>query len=275
MAHILDTTPAFEAFARKAFLESPFLRETLWEQRYETAHPEVFAAFYAAESSVAGRGALVQDLSQVREVAKYAAPVMTSLIGEVEPVVADAMGMAGAPTPQHVLLVGPMSTSAAVGRLDGDVTLFHCLEWFNSEEGARVLVAHEDAHAFHQMRLEGSLPTDAAWMAFYEGVAMQVSRAVVPGRAEEDYFWYGYAGFSKWLPWCQEQRGALEEGFAAALDDPEAGETYFGSGLVEGRWRVGFYLADYLVGGLGLSIPELISMTVEEGRAAIVRSLAH
>ncbi|MHB1533326.1 MAG: hypothetical protein ACYC1D_01685 [Acidimicrobiales bacterium] len=273
VTHLLDTIPSFDAFARKGFLQSPYARERLWVEEYEAAYRDVFDAFYAVEPQTSGRAAMVRDLSKVREMVSEAAPVMADLIGEVEPAVARALDMAEAPAPHHVLLVGPMSASAVVGRVADQVTLFHCLEWFNSAEGARLLVAHEDAHAFHQMRLGEASPDDAAWTAFYEGVAVQASRAVVPGRPEEDYFWYGYGGFEDWLPWCREQHKMLEERFAKSLDEPETSDTFFGSGLVDGRWRVGFYLADKLVGRLGRPLPELVAMTVDEGRAAIREAL--
>lgn len=269
MTQILDTIPTFDAFAGKAFLKSPYAREQLWEQLYEGAHRDVFDAFYAAEPGTEGRNALVLDLSKLRVVVNEAAPVMTQLIGEVEPAVAEALGMTGAPRPGHVLLVGPMSASAVVGRLDGRVTLFHCLEWFNSAEGARVLIAHEDAHAFHQMQLGKDNPTDVAWTAFYEGLASHVSRVAVPGRPDDDYFWYGHEGFADWLPWCRDHLDVLEERLRAALDDPKATEAFFGSGFVEGRWRVGYFLADSLVTRLDRPLAELANMNPEEGRSAI------
>lgn len=273
MTQILDTIPTFDSFAGKAFLKSPYAREQLWEQLYEGAHRDVFDAFYAAEPGTEGRNALVLDLSKLRVVANEAAPVMTQLIGEVEPAVAEALGMAGVPRPRHVLLVGPMSASAVVGRLGDQVALFHCLEWFNSAEGARILIAHEDAHAFHQVRLGKDNPTDVAWTAFYEGLAIQVSRVVVAGRADDDYFWYGHEGFADWLPWCRDHVDVLEERLRGALDDPAATETFFGSGFVEGRWRVGYFLADSLVRRLDRPLGELVTMSPDEGRRAVREAL--
>ncbi|MGH9077662.1 MAG: hypothetical protein ACRDY0_09470 [Acidimicrobiales bacterium] len=273
MPRILDTTPSFEAFARKAFLESPYVREKLWEERYEGAHPEVFEAFYSEEPSVAGRSALVRDLTALRELAGPAAAVMATLVTEVEPRVARALGMAEGPRPGHVLLVGPMSASAVVGQMGEEITLFHCVEWFKTEPGARILVAHEDTHAFHQLRVSHPVPTDLAWTAFYEGVALRASREVLPGRAEQDYYWYGYAGFDDWLPWCRDHAGDLLARFGDAIDDPAGAETFFGAGLVDGQWRVGFYVADLLVGRIGRTLPELVAMTVDEGRAAVLDAL--
>ncbi|MBA3956256.1 MAG: hypothetical protein H0X58_06295, partial [Acidimicrobiia bacterium] len=63
MADILDTSPAFEAFARAAFVESPVVREQLWKERYEAAHPEVFVAFYDGHGTSEGRSSVVRDLS--------------------------------------------------------------------------------------------------------------------------------------------------------------------------------------------------------------------
>ncbi|MGH9155827.1 MAG: hypothetical protein ACRD1K_08360 [Acidimicrobiales bacterium] len=270
MARILDTTPAFEAYARTAFLDPPAFREAQWRERYEGAHPEVFAAFYADQPDQSGRAALVRELSRVRQLAREAGPVVAGIIEELEPAVAAALGLAVPPDPQHVLMIGPHTTNAVVGRLDGEVVLFHCLEWFFSEGGARVLVAHEDAHALHELALGVRPPQDdAAWLAFSEGLALAVTRRVVAGQPEADYFWYGYGGFEEWLPWCRENRAALLTRFAADLDDPAAAETWFGGGLVDGRWRVGYFVAGELVAALGRSLPELVAMGVDDARTAI------
>ncbi|MEO6121464.1 MAG: hypothetical protein ABIW46_02405 [Acidimicrobiales bacterium] len=270
MARILDTTPAFEAYARTAFLDPPALRDSQWGERYEGAHPEVFAAFYADHPDKSGRAALVRELSRVRQLARESAPVVAGIIESVEPAVAAAMGLTLPPEPQHVLMIGPHTTNAVVGRLDGEVALFHCLEWFFSEEGARILVAHEDTHALHELALGRRFAEDdPAWMAFAEGLAVAVSRQAAPDRPDNDYFWYGYGGFEEWLPWCQEHRADLLARFAADLDDPAAAETWFGGGLVDGRWRVGQFVADELVTTLGRPLPELVAMSVADAQAAI------
>jgi hypothetical protein len=275
MARILDTTPAFEEYARTAFLDPPALRESQWRERYEGAHPEVFAAFYADQPDTSGRAALVRELSRVRQLAREAAPVVGGIIEDLEPAVAAALGVDLPPEPQHVLMIGPHTTNAVVGRLDGGVALFHCLEWYFSEDGARVLVAHEDAHALHELALGLRPPQDdAAWLAFSEGLAIAVSRVAAPDLPEADYFWYGYGGFEEWLPWCRENRADLLQRFGAALDDPAASETWFGGGLVEGRWRVGYFVADELVTALGRPLPELAALTVDDARAAITEAVA-
>jgi len=270
MADILDTSPAFEAFARAAFVESPVVREQLWKERYEAAHPEVFVAFYDGHGTTEGRSSVVRDLSTVRTRVRDAAPIERRLIEEVEPAVCETLGLASEPAPRHVLLVGSFSTDADVGRLDGAVTLFHCLEWFHAEEGMRLLIAHEDTHAWHEIALGLAPPEDdAAWLAFYEGMAIAATRTVVPGRPPDDYFWYGHGGFADWLPWCEEHRDQLLDRFKTDLDDPVAVETWFGAGLVEGKWRVGYYLADQLVTRLDRPLPELVAMSVDEAKEAI------
>lgn len=274
MARIIDTVPAFEAYARTAFLESSGLREQQWQERYEAAHFDVFASFYAKEPATAGRKALVRELSSLRQRVAEAGTAMTRILEEIDPKVKEALGITQATSPLHVLLVGPSSTNAVVGRLHDEVALFHCLEWFRSEEGARILAAHEGAHAWHEIQLGEEPPTDdPAWMAFSEGMAIHASRAVVPGQPEDDYFWFGYDGFEDWLPWCRERRDELIGRFAEALDDPGAVDTFFGAGLVDGRWRVGFFVADEVVKGLGCALPELAAMSVGEGAQAVRKAL--
>ena len=275
MARVIDILATFEAYAKKTFVDSPVVRESRWKELYEDAHPDVFAAFYADQGDKVGRSAVVRELTLVRDRAAEGGPVLHRIIDEVEPAVRDALGVAPTPDPLHVLMVGPYSINVLVTTMGDDVAVFHCLEWFQSEEGSRVLVAHEDAHAWHRIVLGLTPPTDsAAWTAFSEGLATQTSRQVVPGRPEDDYFWFGHEGFEDWLPWCIEHRHELLTRFREELDSEGTSDTFFGSGLVEKRWRVGYYLADLLVASLDRPLPELVALSVDEASAAVRDALA-
>jgi hypothetical protein len=274
VARIVDTIPAFVAFAKKANIETPVRREILWRERYEAQYPEVFDVFNPAHGSAEGRTALAKELSTVRARVEEAATVMRASVEEVDPAVADALGLAPEPSPVHVLLVGSFQINAAVGRMGDDVAVFHCLEWFQSPEGSKVLVAHEATHAWCQLATGEVFPEDdPVALAFAEGVAIAASRQVVPGRPPEEYFWYGHEEVGNWLPWCEEHREQLLDTFAAGLDSPETVEAFFGGGFVETQWRTGYYLADELVSSLGRPLPELARMTVEQGRGAILDAL--
>lgn len=274
MPRVLDTMAGFEAFARKASLQTPYVREDLWKEKYEGAYPEVFEAFYATHGDPAGRAAVVRQLSQVKERVEGAAAVVRKAINDVEKAMPKLLDRPPEPSPQHVLMVGTLTTNAAVGQLGDDIAVFHCLEWFQDADGARVLVAHETTHAWHELALGAEPPDqDAAWMAFYEGVAIAASRALIPGRPEVDYFWYGHPDVDAWLPWCQEHDQELMDHFAASIDAPATVETYFGGGVIQNQWRVGFYLADQLVTKLNRSLPDLVTMNVMEARAAIREAL--
>ena len=279
IARIRDTIPAFEAFARKAGLESPLRRELLWKDHYEAANADVFKAFDEATArSEGGMAAMVKELSGIRTRVREAGPVMTQIIEEVDPRLGELLGVPAEPSPIHVLMVGTFTTNAVVARLGGDVAVFHCLEWYQTPEGTRVLVAHEGTHGWHEIAMEqrGEAPPqhDMAWMVFSEGFATQVSRAAVPDVEEIDYFWYGHPEAQGWLPWCQQHVEELRKHVRASLDIPEAIDTFFGGGLVDGKWRVGYYLADQVVAGLGRSLPELAAMSVEEARTAVRDALA-
>ncbi|HET7488479.1 MAG TPA: hypothetical protein VFJ85_11165 [Acidimicrobiales bacterium] len=274
MARILDILPSFETYAKKVFVDTPFMRAAKWKELYESAHPEVWAAFYAGQPGDEGRSAVAQEMSIVRDRVAAGGPALHRLIEDVEPLVRGALGLAPTPDPLHVLMVGPYSINVLVAPFGDDVALFHCVEWFQSEEGSRVLVAHEDTHAWHRLVLGGAPPAgDAAWTAFSEGLATRVSRQVVPGTDEADYFWFGHEGFEDWLPWCEEHRGELLGRFRDELDEPGTDDAFFGAGLVEKRWRVGYYLADLLVGAIDLPLPELVVLGVDDARAALRESL--
>ena len=255
-------------------MESPLRRELLWKSHYQAANVDVFSAFEVATGGEqGGMAAMVRELSDVRKRVKDAAPIMTEMIEEIDPRLAELLGLAPDASPVHVLMVGTFTTNSVVGRLGDDTAVFHCLEWFQSPEGTRVLVAHEGSHGWHQIALEraGQTPpaNDMAWMVFSEGLATQISRAAVPEAPEIEYFWYGHPEAQDWLPWCQQHVEELRKHVWASLDIPEAIETFFGGGLVDGKWRVGYYLADQVVAGLGKSLPELVAMSVDDARAAV------
>ncbi|MBA3268605.1 MAG: hypothetical protein H0T70_10170 [Acidimicrobiia bacterium] len=274
MARLLDTIPAFDTFARKVALQTPLQREAKWRELYESQFPEVFEVFDAAYGSPEGRTALARELSSVRERVVEAAPVVRTHIEQIDPSLAAALEIPLEPSPLHVLLVGSFMTNAAVARVGDDVAVFHCLEWFQSAEGSRVLAAHESTHAWCELGMGEVFPEDdAAALAFAEGVAIEASRQVVPGLADQEYFWYGHPDVDDWLPWCREHRDQLVDAFASGLDAPETVEAFFGGGFVETKWRVGYFVADEVVRHLGLPLPELAHMTVAEGQAAVRAAL--
>ncbi|HEX3540342.1 MAG TPA: hypothetical protein VHT75_07835 [Acidimicrobiales bacterium] len=271
--------PAFEAFARKAGVESPLRRELLWKDLYRAAHLDVFTGIEAAVPGFeSGVPAMVRELSRIRTRAKEAGPTMRAVIEEIDPNVAEVLGVPIDPSPVHVVMVGAFTTNSAVGAVGDDVAVFHCVEWFQSVDGARVLVAHEAAHAWHRLALRRAGETvppddDLLWMIFSEGLATQASRAAAPNLAEVDYFWYGHPAMEDWVSWCEEHAGELRDLMAAAIDDPAAVERLFGAGFVDGRWRTGYHVADRLVASLGRTMPELVAMSVDEARRVVSDAL--
>ena len=274
MVRILDTTPAFQRFAGTALDAADGERQQQWSQHYHAAHPRVFDAFFAAHGDRSGLPTVLRNLRPVRQRAQAAAAHLPDLIASVEPVVAQVLDAREHPEPLHVLLVGTMSTTGFVGHLDGELAVFHCLEWFTDPSTAGVLVAHEDAHAWHRRRVEPPAEPDLAWEALAEGIALHASRATVPGHPEDDYFWYGVEGFEDWLPWCRDHHDQLLDEFRRALDDPAAVEAFFGGGFVHGHWRTGFYVADVLVDELDLSLAELAGLDTAAGRGLVRQALA-
>jgi hypothetical protein len=271
--------PAFEAFATAAWLENRFRREVQWKEIYRAAHPDVFAGLEDAVPGLTkGVPAMVRELSRVRDRAEQAAPVMRTIIEELDPRLAALMEVPTEPSPVHVLMVGAFTTNSAVGQLGDEVAVFHCLEWFQTAEGARALVAHEGAHAWHRLALHEAgqkLPPDddLPWTIFSEGLATQVSRVAAPGLPEVDYFWYGHPEMEDWVPWCGAHASELQEQVRGALDVPEAVDTFFGAGLIDGKWRVGYHLADRLVAELGRSLPELVALPVDSARQLVLEAL--
>ncbi|MGH2773740.1 MAG: hypothetical protein ACRDIU_11475 [Actinomycetota bacterium] len=269
MARILDTIPDFVSFARKGGIESPLIRQQLHQEIYQAAHPEVFEAFFAEQPATEGLHALARELSKVRRRIDDAAAAMPGLIREIDPGVKEALGVESDREPLHVLMVGTFSTNAFVRKLGDDIAVFHCLEWWSGPQPTKVLIAHESAHAWHQIKMGKNPPPDIAWTAFYEGLGVRASREVVPEADENEYFWYGVPGFEDWLDACRNIEPELLKLFSEALGSKEGSEAFFGSGLVHKLWRSGFYIADLLLQRLDLPVRDLAGYSVDKGRKAI------
>ncbi|HUQ64433.1 MAG TPA: hypothetical protein VM121_11820 [Acidimicrobiales bacterium] len=271
MAHLLDTTADFDTFARKVGLDTPLEREVQWKARYESAYPLVFRAFYTGGGSPDGRPAVARELSRIKRRVAEAAPVMRAHIEEIDPVLGETLGMPPDPSPLHVLMVGTFSTNAVVAKVGDDIAVLHCLEFYQTPEGAKVLVAHEATHAWQRLATGDEQPpeTDPGWLAFSEGVATRASRELVPGVDETDYFWYGHPEVEDWLPWCQENRDKLLERFAGGFDESWTYEAFFGAGRVDDHWRVGYFVADEIVRRIDKPLSELVKMGVDEGKAEV------
>lgn len=270
MARILNTIPDFQRFAGDALDDDAVTRQQRWKREYRDVHPEVFEAFFAGHGDPSGVPATLGRLLGLRQRAQSAASTLPGLIERIEPQVSEVLGTADEAEPLHVLLVGTFSTNAFVAPLGDDLAVFHCVEWFTDPEPAGVLVAHEDAHAWHRHRVTAPEAPDLAWEALYEGLAVAASRTAVPDRPDDDYFWYGLAGFEDWLPWCREHRDLLLEEFRDRLDDPDAVEAFFGAGFVHEHWRTGLFVADLVIEALDTPLDELVGLDAEAGRQAVI-----
>lgn len=277
MPRVIDTTQDFLSFAAEVQLESPLIREMRWREQYEAAHPDVFEAYYTAQGSRDRPATMIQNLARVRRHVDDTAQALPRIIEEVDPEVGRVMGYPEGEGPVHVLLVGTAGANAIVGRLGDETAVFHLLEWVQAPSAARIAVAHETAHGWHQIHLDETPPgdEDVAWMTFSEGLAIRVSRAVAPDQPEQDYFWYGIPGFEGWPEWCAEHSGALRRQLLRTLDDPSGAGDLFGAGSLDGHHRTGFHVADALLESMHRPLPELAQWGVGHARSAVRAALTH
>lgn len=277
MPKVIDTTPDFLSFAADVQMESPLTREMRWRDRYEAAHQDVFDAYYTAQGSRDRPSSMIHNLARVRRHVDETAQALPSIIEEVDPAVGRAMGYPEGEGPVHVLLVGTAGANAVVGKLGDETAVFHLLEWVQAPDAARIAVAHETAHAWHQIHLGEAPPgeDDIAWLTFSEGLAIRVSREVAPGQPEQDYFWYGIPGFEGWPVWCAEHSAGLRRQLLRMLDDPAAAQAMFGAGALDGHHRTGFYVADDVLEAMHRPLPELAGWPVSHAKSAVRAALQH
>jgi hypothetical protein len=214
---------------------------------YESAHQDIFDVYYSGWGDTTLR-------DQAADLVEEQASLVASRENHVTRDAADAaerlqrMGLLSESIPV-VTMVGVHTANGWAALFHGRPTLFIALEYLNDSLGDTILVAHESAHAAHQL-LNPALATDTIGERLIgEGIATSISRKIHPSHPESEYFWFD-DHHRNWIAECEQASDAIVKTARDHLDqvDERVVERLFSAKNTSSLPpRCGYSLADRLV----------------------------
>ena len=215
---VRDLVPAFLEFWAKAVQESPERQVELWDE-YAAAHPDVL--------NDAARNGITVDPAEVlsgyrgrEDLIRANASLATGWITSAFELVAPALAAADADVPA-VAMVGLGTSNGWVSEVDGRYTLFLAVEQIGDIDGARILAAHELAHALQLPLPEQPWPEDGTLgeTVYAEGFATALTIELLPQYGLAEHLWFG-TGYENWLAEAERALPEATLGILAELDSP-------------------------------------------------------
>lgn len=215
---VRDLVPAFLEFWAKVVQEPE--RQLEWWDEYVAANPDVL--------NDATRSGTTIDPKQVlagyggrEDLIRANAPRATEWITTAFDLVAPALAATDVELPA-VAMVGLGTSNGWVSEVDGRYTLFLAVEQIADLDGARILAAHELAHALQLPLPERPWPEDGTLgeTVYAEGFATALTLELLPQYGLAEHLWFG-TGYENWLA---EAERALPEATAGILAELESAE---------------------------------------------------
>jgi len=216
MAVVLrDLVPAFLEFWAKAAQEPPERQVELWDE-YVAANPDVVNDATRSGSTVDPVKVLAGYPGR-QELIRANAPLVGGWITEAFDLVAPALAAAHAEMPA-VALVGLGRSNGWVSEVDGRYTLFLAVEQIADVDGARILAAHELAHALQLPLPAQPWPEDGTLgeTIYAEGFATALTAELLPEYELAEHLWFG-TGYESWLAECERALPAATDAILAEL----------------------------------------------------------
>jgi hypothetical protein len=272
---VVSTVDAWERVAR---LENPGARELAWLDDYEAQHKSVFDVYYHAWGH---RDRVTEAaLAAPRLVASVRAAEARAiqLLDRIETKFREEGLLDHDTELPVVLMVGQHSSNGWVAKHEGRTTLFVALEFFSPPPHDELLLMHELVHVV-QARFSASVErvgVAASVLTLIEGVAVAVTRALVPGMSPSSYLWCDDA-HDDWVEECIAREGEIARFLQAHLDEPEDKPPVnvlfsTASAYAPMPARAGYWVGDQIASGLldnGVNLRELVAMDEAECRSYV------
>ncbi|WP_344168286.1 hypothetical protein [Kribbella lupini] len=274
---VRNLVPDFLEFWDQARAEDEQGQLTLWAE-YVERHPEVIDDFRRSGREPDPRAALglyPKALELIRANAEAADGWVHEAAELVAPVL-DARHL----ELQAVVMVGLGTANGWVSDFGGRPTLFLAVERIPDATAARILAAHEFAHAV-QLPLPEVPWTDIGplgqWI-YSEGFATALTAELLPEYGLAEHLWFG-DGYDDWLVDCLQVLPAAESAILSDLEseDDEVVGRYLtrnqGSPFPD---RVGYLVGTRLVQDLRRTHdwPELARWSTEQAQQEVRRALS-
>lgn len=236
---IRDITPDFLTFWEKAQNRPTTVQRQLWQDLYEGPNRDVFDIYFSRYGNRQNLNSAFQKYDQIVGRVQEIAPHIDRVIEQIVPTCASLFECEEHELP-FVLMVGVFNSDAWVTELSGQATTFLALEAdVNSKlSSLPITIAHEVTHGLHarcsNLKMNSTLVGEGL---FLEGLAVCVSRIVVPDAPEVSYLCPGgeqtLAGQDcrEWLDECRNRYTYVCEQLLANITqaDEETYASYFWS----------------------------------------------
>lgn len=267
----------------------------LWQELYESKHPEVFQVYFSAPywgrredlpEALLRYGKEIERIVSTRETEKLIPQITEGALaafaaGEDEIEI------------DVIYFIGVYGADGFSFPLADRATIFLALERLAEYKADRMkaLIAHELSHGFHMelgrranpeifMKMMKNLQEFESWIArnvFSEGLATSASKRIVPGLDEKIYLFYSP---EQW-DWCQRNKKRLIEMILKRLDSRDQDTFYKFFTIWKPTEELPYHRTGYYVGYLAMekllkrySLRELAEIGPENYSKLIRQALA-
>ncbi len=245
MISLRNICPDFLRFWEAARSEGQEEQLRLWEELYESKHPEVFQVYFSPpywgrrEDLARALQKYVEDIEKIEETTKVIEGLTSEIIKKaLKTFATDETGV----DIDVFIFVGVYGADGFIFPVEkGRTAVFLALECLAGYEPdhMQALIAHELSHGLHlelgrranpeafRQAME-NLEELMSWIAgnlFFEGLAVAASKRIIPGLAERTYLFYS---LDQWR-WCRENERRLKEMILESLNsrDQDVARRFF------------------------------------------------
>ena len=241
MIHLRNICPDFLSFWETARGKGQEGWLALWQELYESKHPEVFRIYFSApywgrrENLAEALQRYAEDIDKIKKTAKG----IGELISETVEKTLAVFAAGEAEVDMDVFtFIGVYGADGFSFPMEGRTAVFFALECLAEYEPERIkaLIAHELSHGLHMElgrranpeafgQVMENLEEFISWIAgnlFMEGLAVAASKRIVPGLDERTYLFYSQ---EQW-DWCRANEQRLIRMILKELDNKNQDAFY-------------------------------------------------
>jgi hypothetical protein len=205
--------PVAEAFARASTSE----RQRLWAG-YEDRNRDLFDLYYSDWARREDAAVMLPRLAVETPLIEEHTTRLRALVPRLAETTAATLGQHSVKL-HFVFFVGVYASNAWVTSYRQQPTAFFCVEQLPYTPYDEILIAHETAHAVHQLRRQGDWrETAVLHRLFEEGLATLSSTVVKPDHSDGEYLWVA-PDFDGWVRDCEAAWPAIRDHVLAAASD--------------------------------------------------------
>ena len=277
--NIKNICPDFLSFWETARNLDRSEQKRLWKTMYEDVHSDIFDVYY---SRWGNPKRIDSALDRYPDIIPGLSLLIDGIDGRINHIIEKCAGIFeshGADF-DFVTMIGLFTSNGWGTNFHGRSTAFLALECFSEPRFLDILISHEAAHCFHNLRhpdIENPM-ISIGEVLFSEGLATTASSIICPDAPDMDYLWFGLSR-NDWIAECDSRWPELRKLLLKDLEnvDQDTYRTYFFGDATDDSIpvRSGYYAGFSAVKILNrsYSIAEMSEWSREKVRAEIRQAL--